>query len=118
MPGVWMCLNMTWEGSSTNVRIPLSASCSLNAVHAHPHVPGLKGGNSTIPVNAPSLPLYTCRVIDVDEKTGAQKTWYPRGDSIMPDLPGNGTQVRPETLVQLSWSHWGETRMFVWPHLL
>ncbi|KAG1669629.1 hypothetical protein FOA52_010789 [Chlamydomonas sp. UWO 241] len=51
------------------------------------------GGNESIPENVPSLPLYTCRVVDIDDNTGDQTTWYPRGDSIMPSLPGNGTQT-------------------------
>ncbi|GAX85776.1 hypothetical protein CEUSTIGMA_g13191.t1 [Chlamydomonas eustigma] len=61
---------------------------------------GLQGGsgissNRTGLTNnaAPSLPLYTCRVVDTVVSTGNSTTWYPRGDSIMPDLPGNGTHT-------------------------
>jgi hypothetical protein len=50
-------------------------------------------GNSTdgIPDNAPSLPLYTCRVVEHH----VNGTWIPHGDSIMPDFAGgvNGTQT-------------------------
>uniref|UniRef100_A0A7R9VET4 Chloride channel protein n=1 Tax=Chlamydomonas euryale TaxID=1486919 RepID=A0A7R9VET4_9CHLO len=53
---------------------------------------GDQGNTSHIPENVPSLPVYTCRVVDVDDYSGEERI-YPRADSIMPDLPGNGTQT-------------------------
>ena len=55
--------------------------------------PEFGNSSSTMGSQAPSLPLYTCRVVDTDSILGNSSTWYPRGDSILPDLPvGDGKQ--------------------------
>jgi hypothetical protein len=39
-------------------------------------------GSSLIPDNAPSLPLYTCRVVDYDQYTGNSTTWWEEEEVI------------------------------------